>query len=77
MEINRRLLVWVAVASIALFLVAAPLGDSHHGIGKHHAAAAAIGQTLFVMSLLGFVAFLVLAVVALAQFLLRTRRRPA
>jgi hypothetical protein len=33
MFIKGKLLIGVAIAAVALFLIADPLGDAHHGIG--------------------------------------------
>jgi len=67
MAITRKMLVTVAAAVVALFVIANPLGDSHHGLGKHNAFYADLGQTLWVAFLVGVVVLLVLVVVALIQ----------
>jgi hypothetical protein len=73
MAINRKLLIRGAVVVAALFLVANPLGDAHHGMGRHSTLAADLGQALFVASLLGAVLLVVLAMTALVQFARRSR----
>jgi hypothetical protein len=67
MVINRKQLISVAVVVVAMFAIANPLGDSHHGLGKHHAFLANLGQGLFVASLIGAVVFVLLAIAALLQ----------
>jgi len=67
MVITRKLLISVAVAVVALFVIANPLGDSHHGLGKHNAFYADLGQGVWVAFLIGAAAFIVLVVVALVQ----------
>jgi hypothetical protein len=74
MVITRKLLLSSAAAVIALFLIANPLGDSHHGLGKHNAFYADLGQVFWVASLIGAVAFVVLALVALVQRNHRSRQ---
>ena len=73
MAISRKMLITVAASVVALFVIANPLGDSHHGLGKHNAFAADLGQGVWVAFLIGVVVFLVLVVVALVQRTL-TRR---
>jgi hypothetical protein len=67
MAITRKLLISVAAAVVALFVIANPLGDAHHGLGKHNAFYADLGQGVWVAFLLGAAAFIVLVVVALVQ----------
>jgi hypothetical protein len=67
MAITRKLLISVAAAVVAMFVIANPLGDSNHGLGKHNAFYADLGQVLFVASLIGAAVFVVLALVALIQ----------
>jgi hypothetical protein len=67
MVITRKLLVSFAAVVIALFVIANPLGDSHHGLGKHNAFYADLGQGVWVAFLIGAVAFIVLVLVALIQ----------
>lgn len=74
MVINRKLLLGVAAGVVALFVIANPLGDAHHGLGRHNQLLADLGQTLFVASLLGAVVFIVLVIVALSQRVRRSRR---
>ena len=74
MFIKGKLLIGVAIAAVALFLIADPLGDAHHGIGQHNKFAADLGSILFYASLLTAVALIILIVIALFQRGLRTRR---
>jgi hypothetical protein len=74
MFIKGKLLIGVAIAAVALFLIADPLGDAHHGIGQHNKFAADLGSVLFYASLLTAVALIVLCVIALFQRGLRSRR---
>ena len=74
MFIKGKLLIGVAIAAVALFLIADPLGDAHHGIGQHNKFAADLGSILFYASPLTAVALIVLIVIALFQRGLRTRR---
>jgi hypothetical protein len=67
MAITRKLLISVAAAVVALFVIANPLGDAHHGLGKHNAFYADLGQGVWVAFLIGAAAFIVLVVVALVQ----------
>lgn len=75
MVITRKLLISSAATVVALFVIANPLGDSHHGLGKHNAFYADLGQGVWVAFLIGAVAFMVLAVVALFQRGLGSRQR--
>jgi hypothetical protein len=75
MVISRKLLISFAATAIVLFIVANPLGDAHHGLGKHNRFYADLGQTLFFGSLIVALAFIVLAVVALIQLGMRRSRR--
>ena len=72
MTIHRKLLISVASIAVALFVISNPLGDAHHGLGRHNRLAADVGQTLFVASLLGAAVLVVLVVVALIQVARRT-----
>lgn len=74
MIIKGKLLIGVAIAAIALFLIADPLGDAHHGLGQHNKFAADLGNTLFYASLITALALIVLIVIALIQRGLRSRR---
>jgi hypothetical protein len=74
MIIKGKLLIGVAIGAVALFLIASPLGDAHHGIGRHNKFAADLGDTLFYASLLAGVALIVLLIVYLFQLGLRSRR---
>ena len=67
MVVTRKLLISVAVAAVALFAIANPLGDAHHGLGKHNAFYADLGQGVWVASLIGAAIFVVLVLVALIQ----------
>ena len=74
MTVTRKLLISIAAVVVALFVIANPLGDSHHGLGRHNAFLAGLGQAFFVASLIGTLAFVVLVVVALIQRGLRSRQ---
>ncbi len=74
MIVKGKLLIGVAIGAIALFLIADPLGDAHHGIGRHNKFAADVGSILFYASLLAVVALIVLIVIYLFQLGLRSRR---
>lgn len=74
MVITRKLLISFAAMVVVLFVVANPLGDSHHGLGKHNAVAADLGQVFWAAALIGAVLFVVLVVVALIQRGVRSRQ---
>jgi hypothetical protein len=74
MVITRKLLISFAATVVALFVIADPLGDSHHGLGKHNAFAAHLGEGVWVAFLIGVVAFIVLVLVALVQRGIRSVR---
>ncbi len=74
MEIKRKVLVVAATIVVALFVIAAPLGDRHHGIGKHNHAVAVLGNIVFGAFLIGAAFLIVLTMVALIQYVLRSRR---
>lgn len=74
MIVKGKLLIGVAIAAIALFLIADPLGDAHHGIGRHNKFAADLGQILFAAFLITVAALIVLSVIALIQRGLQMRR---
>jgi len=74
MVITRKLLLSFAGIVVALFVIANPLGDSHHGLGKHNSFYADLGQGIWVMFLVGAVALVVLVLVALVQRGLRSRQ---
>jgi hypothetical protein len=74
MIIKGKLLIGVAIGALALFLIAAPLGDASHGIGRHNKFAADLGNVLFYASLIAIAAFIVLSLIALFQLALRSRR---
>lgn len=73
MVITRKLLINSAAIVVALFVIANPLGDAHHGLGKHNTFYADLGQGVWVAFLIGAVAFIVLVLVALIQRGLRSR----
>jgi hypothetical protein len=76
MLITRKKLIGFAAVVVALFVIASPLGDSKHGLGKHNAFYADLGQGVWVAFLIGAVALVVLAIVAVVQHSLRTKDAP-
>jgi hypothetical protein len=74
MVIKWKALIIAAAIVAALFAIAAPLGDSHHGLGKHNHTLADLGNVVFGAFLVGAVVLVVLIVVALIQYALRSRR---
>lgn len=74
MVITRKFLVWFAAGVVALFVIADPLGDSHHGLGKHSAFYADLGKGVWAAFLIGAAVFIVLVVVALIQRGMRARK---
>jgi NADH:ubiquinone oxidoreductase subunit 6 (subunit J) len=74
MVIKWKALAVTAAIVVALFAIADPLGDSHHGLGKHNHALADLGNVVFGAFLVGVVVLVVLIVVALIQYALRSRR---
>ena len=74
MSIGRTWLFRHLLVSIALFVIAAPLGDNQHGMGKHSSLAATVGQTIFVTFVISFALLLVAVVVAAVQYATRRRR---
>ncbi len=74
MVITRKLLISFAAVVVALFVIANPLGDAHHGLGKHNAFAAHLGEGVWAAFLIGAVAFIALVLVALVQRGLRSAR---
>ena len=64
---SRKTLITTAVVVAALFVIAAPLGDAHHGIGQHNKFVAVLGQTLFITFLIGAVVLIALTATALAR----------
>lgn len=74
MTISRKFLLWFAALVVALFLIALPLGDAHHGIGAHHKLAADLGNGIFTAFLISAAVLIVLAVVGMIQLGLRSRR---
>ena len=75
MDIRRKHLGRFALVVVALFVIAAPLGDKQNGIGKHNALAATVGQTIFITFLIAFLLLIVATVVAIVQWMLRARER--
>lgn len=75
MVIRRKHLGRLALVVVALFVIAAPLGDKQNGIGKHNALAATVGQGIFITFLIAFLLLIVAAVVSLVQSLARSRAR--
>lgn len=73
MVVNRKLLVIVGCSVVALFAIANPLGDSKHGLGKHNAFLADLGQGVWIAFLIAALVFVVLVLVALFQRI-RSRR---
>ena len=55
------------ILSVVLFVVAAPLGDKTHDIGKHHPVVAIIGDMVFAWSLISIGPFVALVAVFLVQ----------
>lgn len=74
MVITRKMLMGFAALVVALFVIANPLGDSHHGLGQHNALYADLGQGVWVAFLICAVAFIAFVFVALIQRGLRSRR---
>jgi hypothetical protein len=74
MVIKWKTLIITAAVVVALFAIADPLGDSHHGLGKHNHAVADLGNVVFGAFLIGAAVLIVLGVVALIQYGLRSRR---
>lgn len=74
MVINRKVLLRGAAVVVALFAIAFPLGDAHHGIGAHHARIADLGDIVFGAFLVSAVLLVVLAVVGAVQLVVRRRR---
>lgn len=74
MVVTRKMLISFAAVVVALFVIANPLGDAHHGLGKHNSFYAHLGEGVWVAFLIGAVALIVLAIVALVQRGLRTKQ---
>ena len=70
-----RTLLFSLILSVVLFVIAAPLGDSKHGLGKHHHWAADLGNVVFAVFLISVVVLVILIVVFILRTLLRSRRR--
>ena len=75
MVIKLKTVIIAAAIVAGLFAVAAPLGDSHHGLGKHNHTVAVLGNVVFGAFLIGVVVVVLLIVVAAIQYGLRSRRR--
>jgi uncharacterized membrane protein YhaH (DUF805 family) len=75
--VGRHTLLYSLIVSVALFVVAAPLGDSTHGIGAHHPVVADIGNAVFAVFLLSVLVLVALMAVFLVQTLLGARRHRA
>ncbi len=73
MVISGKWLIRHLIVVAALFVIAFPLGDKHHGLGKHNASLAGVGNVVFGVFLVAFVLLIVAAVVAVVQ----AARRPA
>jgi hypothetical protein len=67
MVVTRKLLISIAAVVVARFVIANPLGDAHHGLGKHSAFYADLGRGVWVAFLIGAVALVALVLVALVQ----------
>ena len=77
MVIGGKWLVRHLIVVVALFVIAFPLGDKHHGLGKHSAFVATLGQVVFLAFLASFALLIVAAIVAAVQATRRpTRTRP-
>jgi hypothetical protein len=74
MVIKWKALAITAAIVVALFAIADPLGDSHHGLGKNNHTLADLGNVVFGAFLIGVVVLVLLSVVALVQYALRSRR---
>jgi hypothetical protein len=74
MVIKWKVLAIAAGIVVALFAIADPLGDSHHGLGKHNHTLADLGNVVFAAFLIGVVVLVLLVIVALIQYALRSRR---
>ena len=77
MVIGGKWLIRHLIVVVSVFIIAAPLGDKHHGLGKHNAFLAALGNVVFGAFLVALALLIVAAVVAVVQSALRrTRTRP-
>jgi len=74
MAINRKVLISATAVVVALFVIAFPLGDAHHGIGKHNSAVTEIGNVVFGAFIIGVFALILLVIVAFVQVARRSRR---
>jgi hypothetical protein len=73
MIIKGKLLIGVAIAAIAMFLIAFPLGNPHPG-SHQNKFVTDLGNTLFYASLITAAALIVLIIIALFQRVLGARR---
>ena len=74
MVIGGKWLIRHLIVVVALFIVAFPLGDKHHGLGKHNAFLATLGNVVFGAFLVAFALLIVAAVVAVVQAVWRQTR---
>jgi hypothetical protein len=77
MSTSRRTLVTLTAIAIALFAIADPLGDAHHGLGRHNSFLAGLGHVLFTAFLITCVVLLVLVAISVVQSGVRARRARA
>jgi len=73
MVIKWKILIVAAAIVAAMFVIAAPLGDSNHGIGKHNHTVADLGNVVFGAFVVGAVVLVLLIIVALIQYAFRSR----
>jgi len=71
--ISWRTLAYSFIVSVVLFIIAAPLGDDKHGIGKNHPLVADIGNFVFALFLISLVALVLLSAIFSAQSIFRRR----
>jgi len=71
--ISWRTLAYSFIVSVVLFIIAAPLGDDKHGIGKNHPLVANIGNFVFAIFLISLVVLVLLSAIFLVQSILRGR----
>lgn len=71
-RVTGKVLLVSAAASVVLFVIAAPFGHDHHGIGL------VMSDIFWPLFLISVVVFILLALLAIAQLVMarRTRRRP-
>jgi len=70
---SRKTLITTAVVVAALFVIATPLGDAHHGLGKHNKAVADLGQVIFIGFVISAVVLIALSLIAVARLALARR----